>query len=295
MSYIHCSHNNHYWFIGDLQNFFQELVVQPFEDHPLTQPWIEQVVNTNHTYHREKILKRGRANFSELYNGLSPEDKVLLYCFYYMPMHLFSSYHIFTGPLFPSVGDKVVFIDFGCGPLTSGVAFWAFARQRDITYLGIDSSQAMLDKAEDVNKYGPDRWKPFFDKDKFELIHDYSYLTGLLDEYIEKDDKTQIIFNFCYFLASETLIIENLSDVLTPIVERYNRHKVCMVYQNPKSSRLHENWEILKDTFSGLRSQITQSNIGWFSYDNLINGKPDPRDVYFDILSNAPVELSSIF
>ena len=33
MSYIHCSYNNHYWFIGDLRNFFQELVVQPFEDH----------------------------------------------------------------------------------------------------------------------------------------------------------------------------------------------------------------------------------------------------------------------
>ena len=126
-------------------------------------------------------------------------------------------------------------------------------------------------------------------------LHDYNYLTGLLDKYIEKDDKAQIVFNFCYFLASETLIIENLSDVLILIIERYNRHKVCMVYQNPKSSRLHENWEILKDTFSGFRSQITQSNIERFSYDSLINGKPDPRDVYFDILSNDPVELSSIF
>ena len=290
MSYIHCSHDDHYWFIGDLQNFFQELVVQPFENHPSTQPWVDQVVNTNHTYHREKILKRGRANFSVPYNGLSPEDKVLIYCFYYMPMHLFSSYHIFTSSLSLPVSDKVVFIDFGCGPLTSGVAFWAFGRWSNIIYLGIDSSQAMLDKASKINEYGPNRWNPFFRE--FELICDYDDLTNLLDNHIKTGDNSQIIFNFCYFLASETLIIENLSDVLIPIVERYNRHKMCMVYQNPKSSRLHENWEILKkDIFLGFRSQITQSNIERFSYDSLINGKPDPRDVYFDILSNE----SSVF
>ena len=151
----------------------------------------------------------------------------------------------------------------------------------------------MIDKASKINEYGPNRWNPFFRE--FELICDYDDLTNLLDNHIKTGDNSQIIFNFCYFLASETLIIENLSDVLIPIVERYNRHKVCMVYQNPKSSRLHENWEILKDTFSGFRSQITQSNIERFSYDSLINGKSDPRDVYFDILSNDSVELSSIF
>ena len=209
-----------------------------------------------------------------------------------MPMHLFSSYHIFTSPLFPPVSNKVVFIDFGCGPLTSGVAFWAFARQSNIVYLGIDSSQAMLDKAEEINEYGPDSWKSFFHE--FKLIPDYDQLVGLLDNYIAIDDRTQIIFNFCYFLASETLGIRSLSDTLIRVVEKYNQHKMCVVYQNPpppshlslQSSFLHKNWAILKDQFLTFRSRITQSNIEQFRYDSLINNLPRNSSIYYDILCN---------
>lgn len=266
--------------------------MQPFESHTSNQPWEYHVKNHDSHYHRVNVLKQGRTNFNEQFEGLSPEDKVLIYCVYYMPMHLFSSYHIFTGPFFPFVSDKVIFIDFGCGPLTSGVALWTFARQSDITYLGIDNSQAMLDKAKAVNEYGPDRWQPFFDKDKFELICDYHYLTQLLDNHIEKGDRTQIIFNFCYLLASETLDIENLSRVLTPIVEKYSQHKMCVVYQNPpppshlplQSSFLHKNWVILKDQLLTFKSRITQSNIERFRYDSLINGLPHDVKVYYDIL-----------
>ena len=275
--------------------------MQPFESHAPTQPWMYYVKNRNSQYHRVDILKRGRTNFSKPFEGLSPEDKVLIYCVYYMPMHLFSSYHIFTGPFFPSLDDKVVFIDFGCGPLTSGIAFWAFARQSDIIYLGIDNSQAMLDKAREVNEYGPDRWKPFFDRDKFELIRDYDHLSGLLDRYIEKDDEAQIIFNFCYFLASETLVIRSLSDVLVRIVEKYNQHKIFVVYQNPpipkgldlQSSYLHQNWYFLKTRLPVFQSQITQSNTDQFCYDSLIDGLPDTRGLYFDILSYEPSVISS--
>ena len=154
--------------------------------------------------------------------------------------HLFSSYHIFTNYLTPiSEKDKVVFIDFGCGPLTSGIAFRAFAGQSDITYLGIDSSQTMLEKAAVINRYGPNRYKESF-FEKFALIRDYKDLTGLLDRYTENRDRSQIIFNFCYFFSSPTLDIDNLSDVLIRIIQQYNPHKMCFVYQNPDHRSLTE-------------------------------------------------------
>lgn len=292
MSYIHCSYDNYYKPGENLQHLFTDLVVRPFKEHPRTPPWIEQVVNTDHRYHREEILKRGRANFSEHFNGLTPEDKVLLYCFYYMPMHLFSSYHIFTKHLTP-VNNKVVFVDFGCGPLTSGIAFRAtFAGHRDITYLGIDSSQTMLDKAKKINRhrpYGDDR---FFTKGN--LILHYNQLDQYLTDYITRGDQTQIIFNFCYFLASTTLNIADLSDCLTQIVAKYSQHKMCAIYQNPpipqgyslQSSYLHRNWYSLKTQLSAFHSQTAQSNSEQFHYDSLINGSPNSRDLYFDILSN---------
>ena len=309
MPYINCYDDNHYTPGESLSKLFQELVVKPFENpNPLTQAWIDQVRNRDSEYHRQTILERGRINFDEPSRGLTSKEKVLIYCFYYMPMHLFSSYHIFTKHL-PSVKDKVVFVDFGCGPLTSGTAFWAaFSGHSDITYFGIDSSDGMRHKSQEINRYGPYKDESFFTKGW--SISDYNRLDYYLNDYITRGDQTQIIFNFCYFLASETLDVENLSNALIQIVEKYNQHKICAIYQNPpipkgfslQSSYLHKNWYFLKTKFSAFHSQITVSNTEQFRYDSLIDGLPHTLPFYFDILSyesssyfGDPLELSSIF
>ena len=293
MSYVICHHGNYYTPSENLSGLFKDIVVKPFEDpDPLTVAWVDHVRNTDFEYHRETILERGRTNFDEPFEGLTPKDKVLIYCLHYMPMHLFSSYHIFTKHL-PSVSDKVVFVDFGCGPLTSGIAFWAaFSEHRDITYLGIDSSEAMCDKARGINRYGPYKDESFFTKGN--LILHYNQLHHYLDNYITAGDQTQIVFNFCYFLASKILNMQSLSDCLTQIVTKYSQHKMCMVYQNPDGAPdLHRNWSALKRKLPTF-DQITVSNVEKFSYDwfRSLNGQlvsrrtRSPINVHFDILSN---------
>ena len=301
LSYIHCSNDNYYKPGESLKNLFEELVTQPFK-HNL--PALAEDVKNNRIYYWEdlaRILRQGQSDFDETsFDKPSneyyfPKDKVSIYCVHHMPRHLFSSYRIFTNCLTPlSEKDKVVFIDFGCGPLTSGIAFRAFSGQTDITYLGIDSSRTMLNKAEVINKYGPNKYRdPFYDK--FELIQDYNYdyLTRLLDKYIENGDRPQIIFNFCYFFSSPTLDINNLSDVLTQIMKEYNQHKMCLIYQNPDHQSLSEvrrlkiygKWEELKTNLSWFRGQVTQSNVEAFSYSRLINGLPhNNAKVYYEIL-----------
>ena len=302
MSYIYCSHDNHYTPGENLKNLFEELVVQPFK-HNL--PALAEDVKNNRIYYWEdiaRILRQGQSNFDETsYDKPSneyyfPKDKVVIYCVHHMPRHLFSSYHIFTNYLTPiSEKDKVVFIDFGCGPLTSGIAFRAFAGQHDITYLGIDSSQTMLDKAAVINRYGPNTYKnPFFDK--LELMRDYDPLTGLLDKHIEDGSRTEILFNFCYFFSSPTLDIDNLSDVFIQIMKRYNRHKMCFIYQNPdhrslagdRRLRLYGKWEELKTNLSVFRRQVVQSDVETFSYCRLINGlRHNNANVYYEILCHS--------
>ena len=292
MSYIHHCSDNRYTFSENLQGLFYELVKRPFDKHPPTPAWVIEVKNRLPIYHRKVILERGRTDFNEPFHGLSPEDKVSIYCVHYMPMHLVSSYHIFRihTQLFvnylTSESDKVVFIDLGCGPLTSGIAFWTFTSQSNIIYLGIDSSQAMLDKAKIVNQYGPNRYRDAFFS-TFEAIRHYSQLIELLDKYIGTDDRTPIIFNFCYFLSSWTLDINDLSDLIIQIAEKYSKHNICIVYQNPDLPALHENWEILKANLSGFKSQIIESNVQWFCYDSLITGSPHETLVYNDILCNG--------
>ena len=301
MSYIHRLHDNYYMPGESLKNLFEALVIQPFK-HNL--PALAEDVKTNRIYYWEdiaRILRQGQSDFDETsFDKPSneyyfPKDKVSIYCVHHMPRHLFSSYHVFTNCLTPiSENSKVVFIDFGCGPLTSGIAFQAFAGQSDITYLGIDSARTMLDKAAVINRYGPNKYKdPFFDK--FALIHNYNYdsLNRLLDEHIEKGDGTQIIFNFCYFFSSPTLDIDNLSDVLIQIIQEYNRHEVCLIYQNPdhrslsgsRRLKLYDKWEKLKTNLSGYRRQATQSDVETFSYCRLINGLLHKNaKVYYEIL-----------
>ena len=178
-------------------------------------------------------------------------------------------------------------------------SFWAaFAKHRDITYLGIDSSHDMCRKAQEINRYTLQGDK-FFTKGY--CVFDYNRLFQSLDDYIMRGDQTQIIFNFCYLLASNTLDIENLSNVLIQIVEKYNQHKMFVIYQNPpipqgyslQTSRLHKNWYFLKTQLSMFQSQITQSNTERFIYDSLVDGLPHTLPFYFDILSNEPSVVSS--
>ena len=302
MSYIHCPHGNHYEPGENLRNLFEELVIQPFE-HDL--PTLATDVKNNRIYYWEdiaRILRQGQSNFdstsfdksSDAY--YSSTDKVSLYCVHHMPRHLFGSYHIFTNFLTPiNKKNKIVFIDFGCGPLTSGIAFRAFAGQCNIIYLGIDSSRTMLHKATAINKYGLNRYRePFFDK--IALIRGYNYgdLTGFVDEYIENVDRAQIIFNFCYFFSSPTLDINNLSDVLIQIMKTYNQHEMCFIYQNPdhrslprpRRLNLYGKWKQLKSNLSMFKSQAIQLNAETFSYCRLINGLPHTNaKVYYEILS----------
>ncbi len=299
MSYIHCSPDNHYKPGENLKNLFEELIIQPFE-HDL--PALSADVKNNRIYYWEdiaRILRQGQSDFDEVsFDKPSneyyfPKDKVSIYCVHHMPRHLFGAYHIFTNFLTSiSKENKVVFIDFGCGPLTSGIAFRAFTGPGNITYFGIDSSQTMLDKAAVINKYGPNTYKePFFDK--IALIRNSDSLIRLLDKYIENGDRTQIIFNFCYFFSSPTLDIDNLSDVLIEIMKKYNQHKMCLIYQNPdhrslseaRRLKLYGKWKKLKTNLSVFRSQGIQSDVETFSYRRLINDLPhNDANVYYEIL-----------
>ena len=135
MSYIHRPNDNYYEPSENLKHLFEELVIQPFE-HDL--PALAADVKNTKIYYWEdiaRILSQGQSNYDNVsFDKASsayyfPKDKVSIYCVHHMPRHLFGSYHIFTTCLPPiNKNNKVVFIDFGCGPLTSGIAFPRFCR-----------------------------------------------------------------------------------------------------------------------------------------------------------------------
>ena len=238
-------------------------------------------------------------NHIESYQDYTPEDKVLLYCVYYMPMHLYSSYHFYTRHI-PLIGiNNVVFIDFGCGPLTSGIAFWALEGECNITYIGIDSARTILTKARQINRYGyhPEFEVPFYPDVRFYLISDYNHqLPPMLEDILMwNSGDTLIVFNFCYFLQSKSIDhsnLESLARVINNVVDEHSNYKIFMAYQDPEGDRFQQKWYNFKSRL--IRAPLIRDNFTWqtntgvmyIRYDRLMLGGWHSTKVSYDMLYN---------
>ncbi|MCX6048425.1 MAG: hypothetical protein NT075_25255 [Chloroflexi bacterium] len=285
--------NGRYELRNNLKRLFTDLVVTPFNEHSKTPMWQAEVIDfidegdKVRKYHREVILDQGRTDFSSTEGKLPPADKVLMYCKYYMLMHFLSSCRLFeeNQQFFSNKAasiQRITFIDFGCGPLTSGLSFQIFARRFfpncKTTYLAIDRASAMLDKARDVNIYAGGYFFPFY------KIQDYNQLPARLYNHRYIIDGSLLILNFCYFLAAKTLNLNDLIKMLKEELVKHKDHTIVIIYQNPVRSDFHENWKIFKSNFPEFKSFATSNRLA-FEYQTL-DAMSHGIEVDCDILCN---------
>jgi hypothetical protein len=108
---------------GLLQGF-----VYSFENQR-SEIWVREVKNKDAEYHRKVLLKQGRCDFDIPTNGLSSEELICLYNYYYFAMHFQSSYWLFNHiwnsgfAVMFIINKNPIFIDLGCGTLASSIAF----------------------------------------------------------------------------------------------------------------------------------------------------------------------------
>ena len=117
----------------------------------------------------EKVLERGGADFDQKYFPDDPDEEVFfktdLYIWQYMDMHLKQNLVVLRKYLndLTEGSCSIFFIDFGCGPMTSGLALAEIISNRNVYYYGIDVSQNMVESANWINKnyniFDPDRFK----------------------------------------------------------------------------------------------------------------------------------------
>jgi hypothetical protein len=277
----------------ELNEFLKEVVNNPFRNHTHTEAWEREVRNQLPDYHRKIILEQGTADFNTGFNGLTPHDKVIIYCYYYMQMHIVSSFHVFNSPdsllkdyvLDPS--KNIVFIDFGCGPLTSGVALaWYYRfldpnKQLDFHYIGIDNCEAMIRKAREIS-LRPGWIDCCFDFLKSYKSHDY--ILELIDIYLSSGQYQEylIVLNYSYLFASSTLDVEKLAELVKKILNTYKSHKICLFFQNPPLEFLNRKWEKFKSLIPELCPVVVDKEAK-LSYRNT-TGKSKKIDLYFETL-----------
>lgn len=77
-----------------IDNFFREKIVLPIKDDLRTQ-WHHKPMGYESSKIRKDILLYGRGDFDEPYEDISCDEKVLLYCYYNLRKHYFSSFSLF--------------------------------------------------------------------------------------------------------------------------------------------------------------------------------------------------------
>lgn len=259
---------------SNIKKIIDEEVIQPILYHALTEAWNTEIGSKilNGTfkdytkdYIRNTIVEQGQADFTTGYNGLTPDDKVLLYAYCYFQMHFSSTMAVLEKykPAFENYIWKkckgVAFLDVGCGPLTSGLALLELSNKYfkphkpfDYTYVGIDIAKAMIDLAIKFEKAIP----RYPQTDRI-LFNKSCYETNYKEIVKYKfDENIGIIINCCYFFASPTIEVNEFIKVIKTFVEAHKNNKLCLIYQNaPSTSRnVTQNYETFLKQISVLKN-----------------------------------------
>lgn len=235
------------------KSVFENKVVTVVKNDRRTK-WPNEILGLNTDFTRNNLIRYGTADFDtqidfnyeqnvafmdsqSLLDYITPKDNVLLYCYWNMRKHFVSVQHIFLHnrtffvSRFEQTEERIMFVDFGCGPLTASLAFnnvFKAEVNRKVHYLGVDVSKAMLNKAREFSESGA-----------FKAIDTFDLCEGL-----EKNNpayyKDEFIFPHTVVLTcANSLSNLDLDDVngvagfLNDFMSQYPLNNYILVYQNP--------------------------------------------------------------
>lgn len=275
------------------QNFasaFDSIVIQQIKADGRTQyPHI--LYGYTNDYIRNNVIEYGRTNFDQATLEHSSADKVNLYCFYNMRKHYFSSvaifksFHDYFKTAFTNSNNRIKFIDFGCGPLTSGLAFrqsFASVPNFHFDYVGIDISTAMLNKAKEFSVLG------LFSRDtKFQFAKS---LNDISENYWESAFtlSNTVILNFSYLFGNLSKDdTEKLAVKINALLDKYPLNKFVLVFQNSSIEKRNRSYVIFKKLVPRLQSVTEYPKTEKVIYRNAVMSNFDKsEEVYYELLSN---------
>lgn len=270
---------------------YSEIVIVPIKSDVRTK-WPEKILGLENDKARNNVISYGMSVFDEDYQDLfckyTKEDKVNLYCYWNMRKHYFSGFSVFDSYKeffeieLKQMSGRTTFIDFGCGPLTSGIAFnqtFKHNNEFSMKYVGIDISNAMLNKATEFSK------SILFKKNtEFRFLVSFKQLEeNKLDEWFRVSNL--VVLNFSYLFANlNTEQINDLVNDINLLVKKYPFNKYVLVYQNPVHR--HHNFTRFKNHLKGIDHSVVRKS-ETVSYKNSNQSWYDKSETFtYEILSN---------
>jgi len=242
-----------------IRSFYERCVITPFRNHPATPGWIAEITSKGWQYHLNTVLGRGRASFDQPFNQLSAEERVLVYCYYYMQMHVASNLDVFQelqNHRADAPFEQCLLLDFGCGPLTLGVAIAWLHHLRGshqangrvlLDYVGIENSQTMGHMAARIQNES----QLFHEKSSFHILQDCNNLDLLcsqIDQHasVLSVDRLEVVLHLSYFFESTSLNLSRFIVTAQRLLSRYPHAQFWLVYQNPAGPGFQANWDRFK-------------------------------------------------
>lgn len=277
---------------NDFKSEFDKLIIDVIKNDDRTIEYPNLLLGKSNDFIRNNVIEYGRTDFDSISlfaPEISVEDKVNLYCFYNMRKHYFSSYSIFESyrndyfnQELEQTSGRITFIDFGCGPLTSGLAFNQLFKNKDnykLKYIGIDISNSMLSKAKEFSKT-----ELFSGNSQFHFLKSIKEVSEeQLSEYFRLSNT--VILNFSYLFANLTLEqTHELANDINKLVSNFPLNKYIIVYQNPV--KRHHNFTKFKNLLHNFDNQIVRKS-ETVSYKNQLQSWYDKTETFtYEILTN---------
>lgn len=272
----------------EFSNVFNQVVIEPLKNHKDT-VWPESILGKDHDYIRLNVLQYGRANFDQSTFEISCEEKVNLYCYYNMRKHYFTTYAIFKSfhdyflDTLKNTTFRNYFIDVGCGPMTSGLAFnqlFKLNANYQLNYVGVDTSNAMLGKAREFS-----RTELFSNLSSFNFINSLSNIS--IDTLKEQFALPNTVFlNFSYLFGNLDIeTSEKLAKYINDLVNAYPLNRYIIIFQNSSLEKRNRSYYHFKKIINKFNS-VTEPKTETVSYRNSEQSSYDKSEiVYYEILA----------
>lgn len=249
---------------------------------------------------RDRIIQYGMADFTQSISALgsdgepflfSPEDRALLYAFANQRMHALSQIWLLYNQTecianLSQGHDELCVLDIGCGPGTGLIALHSamergVIRQRNIRYIGVDPSRAMLQLADELQR----------------SIRS----VGITSEFIEKlDDASMLLDSRGPVLVLMSYLFANLDEQQAVEYAEYIRYfanrshaRVLGIIQNSirddrnislgnfrrRLMQMDSSWVFSGESLSRVRyrsnlsvDRISEQQVRWSTFFNFSNG-----------------------
>jgi SAM-dependent methyltransferase len=178
-----------------------------------------------------------------------------------------------------------IFIDIGCGPLTSGLALGQLYYDKKgeplpINYIGIDISEAMIRKAREFSQID------FFNENTgFDFYKNWNDIPS--DELQQlAGANNPFLLNASYLFANlNEDIIHDLAEFVTQLTNKYKN--VHFIFQNPDRTDRNVTWELFKSKVNIKESYKGVEKIVYKTSRHSLN-EPGSETVLYEIITFKP-------